>query len=78
MTLSELKPSFLNLSESEQLDLVLKIRESRSQFKKNSQTRASKTRVSAEKKTKKTAEKALSGLSLQEKIQLLKELQNES
>lgn len=77
MTLTELKPSFLSLSESEQLELILKVRESRSQFKKNSQTRQSKARVSAEKKAKKTAEKTLSGLSLKEKIQLLKELQNE-
>lgn len=77
MTLSELKPSFLSLSESDQLELILKIRESRSQFKKNSQTRQSKARVSAEKKVKKTAEKTLKGLSLQEKIQLLKELQGE-
>ena len=79
MTLQQLKHSFLSLTEAERLELILQIRSSRTSFKPNSQTRQSRAKVSVEKKAKKKVDtgvaKLFEGKSLEEKMKLLKELQ---
>jgi type VI protein secretion system component VasA len=76
MTLQQLKTSFLDLSAFERMTLVQSLRDSRRLFKANSQTKSAKKRVSATKKVIKKTTVDISKMTLQEKIDLLKELQS--